>query len=113
MPTANQPGIAHWNLTRLAEALLPLIDEDTDKPPSEQAKEAIQRFPDLFRRRTQRRRRGQAGVSRRLPTRPTAILPTTFFTAITEDKADFTLAFRFLAEGDQPRRSRQRRRRAV
>ncbi len=27
---ANQPPIAQWNLARLAEALLPLIDEDTD-----------------------------------------------------------------------------------
>jgi uncharacterized protein YdiU (UPF0061 family) len=43
----NQPGIAHWNLARLAEALLPLIDDDTDRA-VEQAKEAIQRFPTLF-----------------------------------------------------------------
>ncbi len=28
---ANQPGIAVWNLARLAEALLPLIDQDQDK----------------------------------------------------------------------------------
>ncbi|HQT63528.1 MAG: hypothetical protein B7Z75_07255 [Acidocella sp. 20-57-95] len=28
---ANQPRIANWNLARLAETLLPLIDEDTDK----------------------------------------------------------------------------------
>ena len=27
----NQPNIAHWNLARLAEALLPLIDEEKDK----------------------------------------------------------------------------------
>jgi uncharacterized protein YdiU (UPF0061 family) len=26
----NQPGIAQWNLARFAEALLPLLDEDTD-----------------------------------------------------------------------------------
>jgi uncharacterized protein YdiU (UPF0061 family) len=28
---ANQPGIAQWNLARLAEALLPLIDTDADQ----------------------------------------------------------------------------------
>src|SRR5687767_3643052 len=28
---ANQPAIAQWNLARLAETLLPLIDADTDK----------------------------------------------------------------------------------
>lgn len=27
----NQPGLAQWNLARLAEAMLPLIDADTDK----------------------------------------------------------------------------------
>ncbi len=27
----NQPAIAHWNLSRLAESLLPIIDPDTDK----------------------------------------------------------------------------------
>jgi uncharacterized protein YdiU (UPF0061 family) len=28
---ANQPGIAQWNVARLAETLLPLIDSDADK----------------------------------------------------------------------------------
>ena len=28
---ANQPGIAQWNVARLAETLLPLIDSDTDR----------------------------------------------------------------------------------
>jgi uncharacterized protein YdiU (UPF0061 family) len=28
---ANQPAIAHWNLSRLAETLLPLIDADADR----------------------------------------------------------------------------------
>ncbi|WP_263491844.1 protein adenylyltransferase SelO family protein, partial [Escherichia coli] len=27
----NQPGIAEWNLARLAETLLPLFDEDSEK----------------------------------------------------------------------------------
>ncbi len=29
---ANQPLIARWNLARLAEALLPLIDDDATRP---------------------------------------------------------------------------------
>jgi uncharacterized protein YdiU (UPF0061 family) len=28
---ANQPAIAHWNLSRLAETLLPLLDDDADR----------------------------------------------------------------------------------
>ncbi len=45
----NQPNIAHWNLARLAEALLPVIDDDKDKAVSV-AEEALGRFPDSFRR---------------------------------------------------------------
>jgi uncharacterized protein YdiU (UPF0061 family) len=44
---ANQPGIAHWNLARLAEALLPLFDPDENKA-VEMAKESLGKFPDCF-----------------------------------------------------------------
>lgn len=44
---ANQPGIAHWNLTRLAEALLPLLDSNENKA-VEMAKESLGKFPDRF-----------------------------------------------------------------
>lgn len=44
----NQPNIAHWNLARLAEALLPLIDEDKDKAVAS-AEEALGRFAERFR----------------------------------------------------------------
>jgi uncharacterized protein YdiU (UPF0061 family) len=43
----NQPPIAQWNLARLAEAMLPLFDTDTDKA-VERATAALGRFPDLF-----------------------------------------------------------------
>ena len=45
----NQPAIITWNLARLAEAMLPLFDDDTDTA-VEQATEVLQRFPDRFRR---------------------------------------------------------------
>lgn len=44
---ANQPQIAHWNLVRLAEALLPLIDPDEAKA-IDLANAAVERFPALF-----------------------------------------------------------------
>lgn len=44
---ANQPNIAQWNLARLAESLLPLMDCDQDKA-IQQAKEAIEEFPSLY-----------------------------------------------------------------
>jgi uncharacterized protein YdiU (UPF0061 family) len=43
----NQPPIAQWNLARLAEAMLSLLDADVDKA-VERATAALDRFPDLF-----------------------------------------------------------------
>jgi serine/tyrosine/threonine adenylyltransferase len=43
----NQPPIAQWNLARLAEAMLSLLDADADKA-VERATAALERFPDLF-----------------------------------------------------------------
>lgn len=95
----NQPGIAHWNLARLAEALLPLIDEDTERA-VEKAKDVIQRFPAAF---------GEAhstGVAAKLGlevlTEAEVDLANDLFTALEEDGADFTLAFRFLADEANP-----------
>lgn len=46
---ANQPGIAQWNLTRLAETLLPLISDD-DEAAVDHAKAALQAFLPQFHR---------------------------------------------------------------
>jgi uncharacterized protein YdiU (UPF0061 family) len=43
----NQPGIAQWNLARLAEAMLPLFDPNVDRA-IERATSALGRFPQLF-----------------------------------------------------------------
>jgi uncharacterized protein YdiU (UPF0061 family) len=45
----NQPRVAHWNLARLAEALLPLIDEDTPAAIAA-ATDTLQTFPERFQR---------------------------------------------------------------
>src|ERR1700733_1187424 len=44
---ANQPRIALWNLTRLAECLLPLFSEDQEKAIAE-AQEILAAFPETF-----------------------------------------------------------------
>ena len=44
----NQPTIAHWNLARLAESLLPLLHADESKA-LEIAQGALAAFPELFR----------------------------------------------------------------
>lgn len=43
----NQPAIAHWNLTRLAEALVPLLHTDQAKA-VEIAERALARFPERY-----------------------------------------------------------------
>lgn len=44
----NQPAIVQWNLARLAEALLPLIDDDLDAA-AEAAMAVLRELPDRFR----------------------------------------------------------------
>ena len=43
----NQPAIAQWNLARLAETLLPLIDDDEDAAVAA-ATEVLRAFPDRY-----------------------------------------------------------------
>ena len=44
----SQPQVAQWNLTRLAEALLPVIDPDDQQAATTAAMAAIDMFPDRF-----------------------------------------------------------------
>lgn len=44
---SNQPGIAQWNIARLAECLLPLLDPDEDKA-VEAANGVLKEFGDIF-----------------------------------------------------------------
>jgi uncharacterized protein YdiU (UPF0061 family) len=44
---ANQPGIAHWNVVRLAEALLPLLADD-EEAAVRVAEERLETFPAIF-----------------------------------------------------------------
>ncbi len=43
----NQPRIGHWNMASLAQALLPLIDENQERA-VELAQAAVNEFPDLY-----------------------------------------------------------------
>jgi uncharacterized protein YdiU (UPF0061 family) len=46
---SNQPGVIRWNLARLAEALLPLLDADQDKAIAA-ANECLERFEACYQR---------------------------------------------------------------
>ena len=58
----NQPRIAQWNLTRLAETLLTLIDDDTDAAVAA-ATDVLTAFPDRFRRRWATGMRAKLGIA--------------------------------------------------
>jgi protein adenylyltransferase len=57
----NQPAVAHWNLARLAEAMLPLFDPEIDRA-VERATAALDRFPVLFEQHWLDGMRGKLGL---------------------------------------------------
>jgi len=92
---ANQPVIAEWNLTRLAECLLPLLSEDRDRA-VEQAKEALSAFAPCFEKAYQKGLRRKIGL---LTEREGDItLGGDLLKAMSANAADFTLTFRGLTE---------------
>jgi uncharacterized protein YdiU (UPF0061 family) len=90
----NQPAIAQWNLLRLAETLLPLIDPETDKA-VELATEAIEPFIAEFDARFLAGMRRKIGLS--AAAEGDAGLVERLLTAMAQSHADFTLTFGKLA----------------
>ena len=91
----NQPRIALWNLTRLAETLLPLLAEDEDAA-IEQAQRILAGFATRF------EAAWEGGLARKIglaaPGEGDAALAQDLLAAMAENEADFTLTFRRLAE---------------
>jgi serine/tyrosine/threonine adenylyltransferase len=91
----NQPDIAQWNLTRLAETLLPLLSHDHDAAINE-AQQAIGEFAKLF------DAAYAAGLSRKLgllEAQPDDIsLAQDLLDRMARNGADFTLVFRLLCD---------------
>lgn len=96
---ANQPRIALWNLTRLAECLLPLLDDDPAAA-IELAKTALSEFALAFQPAYMAGMRAKLGLPE---AGDSDLLVTDFLQLLAENEADFTLAFRRLcnaADGD-------------
>ena len=92
---ANQPRIALWNLTRLAECLLPLFSEDKDKA-IEQAQFILGEFAEKFTTAYQAGLRQKTGL---LTVRDgDEALLQDLLEAMAKNHADFTLTFRGLSE---------------
>ncbi len=91
----NQPGIAHWNLSRLAEAMLPLLADDEDEA-VERANAALDTFAGRFEAAYHRGLGRKIGlISER---EGDAALAGELLTAMAANRADFTLTFRRLGE---------------
>ncbi len=98
----NQPPIAHWNLSMLAQALLPLLDGDQEKAlASGQA--AIDTFPDLHMAEYHNGMRKKLGLTR--SDADDAVFMQDLLTLMQVEKTDFTLTFRRLSDLADPEKA--------
>lgn len=91
----NQPGIGQWNMARLAETLLPLIDDDQERA-VERANEAVIAFAEVFNDSWLACMRRKLGL--RMEEEGDKSLIDGFLTVLLVNRADFTLAFRRLSD---------------
>lgn len=97
----NQPGIAQWNLARLAETLLPLIDPDEEQAVA-RATEVIQGFGAQYQRHWLAVMRSKLGLQPvaddpQLDQADLALIQT-WLAALQGQRADWTLAHRHLCD---------------
>ncbi|PMR72865.1 protein adenylyltransferase SelO [Billgrantia endophytica] len=92
---ANQPWIAQWNLARLAETLLPLIDDDQERA-VELATETLQAYPARYESEWLAVMRAKLGMERE--ERGDEALIEALLGVMQEGHADFTLTFRQLCD---------------
>lgn len=91
----NQPVIGQWNLSRLAEALLPVIDENREKA-VDVAQEAINAYPAKFEAAFIAGYRKKLGLF--AAEDDDAVLAKQLMDVMAAGKADFTLTFHGLSE---------------
>ncbi|MFZ4289194.1 protein adenylyltransferase SelO [Variovorax sp. HJSM1_2] len=91
----NQPPIAQWNLARLAEALLPLVDADRDKAVAAVTK-VLHSFPVLYEQRWLALMRQKLGLE--AAQEDDLTLVNDFLALLQAQGVDFSQAFRGLGE---------------
>lgn len=94
-----QPGIAHWNLTRLAESLLTLFAGDTETA-LEIAKSELGKFLGQFERAFETLMLNKLGIAERRENDGSFIAG--ILGILTEEKLDYTLFFRNLTRDQCP-----------
>lgn len=92
---ANQPGIVHWNLAQLAQCLLPILDADDDRALAA-AQQAIDGFPARFEAELSAELGRKLGLAETLD--GDLDLAQDLLVRMAENRADFTLTFRGLAD---------------
>jgi len=93
---ANQPLIARWNLARLAEALLPLIDAEEPERAVPRAIEVIDAFPAQYERHWLTGARAKLGLDR--AEQDDGALARDWLALLQAQAVDHTLAWRYLAD---------------
>jgi serine/tyrosine/threonine adenylyltransferase len=91
----NQPTIAHWNLTRLAETLLPIIDPTPERA-KELASAALEKFIDHFQPAYLNHFREKLGLSNDTDLDTSAAFIKSTLGTLAQNQVDFTLFFRHL-----------------
>tara|TARA_B100001175_G_scaffold156924_1_gene132932 strand:+ start:389 stop:1852 length:1464 start_codon:yes stop_codon:yes gene_type:complete len=91
----NQPIIGQWNIARLAETLLPLIDEDLEKAISK-ATEVVEKFIVSYDKYWLDGMRGKLGINNKLS--EDYSLATEFLEILETNKLDFTKSFLIINE---------------
>ena len=94
----NQPGIGQWNLVKLAQTLLPLIDADEEKAVA-QAQAAIEHYADLYHAAWLGRFRAKVGFT--TEHEGDGALLDDLLERMTPNQADFTQTFRYLSDAIQ------------
>jgi uncharacterized protein YdiU (UPF0061 family) len=87
----NQGPITQWNILRLAECLIPLIDEDSEKA-VKLVQESLEFLPAYIKNKITEKISAKLGLRA-----PNEKLCNLFLTYLQENKLDFTLSFRNLA----------------
>jgi uncharacterized protein YdiU (UPF0061 family) len=91
----NQPHIAHWNLTALAQALLPLLDGDPEKALAT-AQASVDAFPALYQQAYRRQMLKKLGLTAEDAEADELIRD--LFGLMQQERTDFTLTFRHLSD---------------
>ncbi|MCV9385932.1 protein adenylyltransferase SelO [Reichenbachiella ulvae] len=87
---SNQPRIVHWNLAVLANALLPLLDQD-EKKAIERVEAVLNEFPEMYRARYFSMMLNKLGIAQQKP--DDAVLVQELMQLLAEHRIDYTNFF--------------------